>query len=528
MPPADPAERSPVSARFRRVAAREALYAIVVAALAASANLLAFLDRNRADIDEPGRVVRWAVVAAIAAAACVVVGIVALPRVAAPAVGAVVASAAFLLLCWSWFDVGPLAVQYTLWIAGTAAVAALARLAMRTANGRVFVLVLVGALAALPAVSFVRWDATARAAASDEPVMRPTPLRPPVRPDLPSIFVFVLDGYGRADQLRRVTGYDNAPMDDALARRGFTVDERAFSPYPVTWLSIASLLDMDHVAHTSADVAAGRSRFVDRLRGNNAFVRTVRALGYGYVHAESGTYDGSRCTELVDVCIPARTDDAGVALDELEFASLQLTPLRPLLDRGTLPLADTATAPGRVVDALPAARAELGEHPLAVFAHVVSPHAPYRYEADCTHRRRNVAGLGTGWDDDLTDEYTEQLQCLNRQLLDAIDRIVADDPDAIIVLTGDHGPAFTVDFTAPLAEWSDDQRAERFAVFHASRLPDRCRPAVPQSGSLVDALRVVTACVAGTEPTPVDPRAFLYRYDHDTLEELDDLSPLTE
>lgn len=486
---------------------------------------MAFLDRNREDITEPGRVVGWAVVAALGAAAIVVLVVLALPRVAPPVVGVVVGSTAFGLFCWSWFDVGPLAVQYATWLGGTAAIAVAGALVVRAPNGRLFVLVLLIGLVTLPAVSFVRWNATARALAAPLPS---SPLAVPVRDDLPNVYVFVLDGYGRADQLERVTGHDNRVFEGELAARGFTIDPRAFTPYPVTWLSIASLLDMDHVAISSADVSAGRTRYVDRLRGNNAFVREMRALGYGYVHAESGTYDGTRCTDLADACISARTDDAGVALDELEFASLQLTPLRPLLDRGTLPLADTATTPEHVLDELPAARAALGDRPTVVFAHVVSPHAPYRYEADCEHRRRNVAGIGTGWTADLRDEYVDQLRCLNTQLLDAVDRIVADDPGAIIVLTGDHGPAFTVDFTAPLAAWSDDQRAERFSVFYALRLPAGCAPTAVGSGSTVDSLRVVRSCIDGTPMSPVAPRAFLFRYEHDTLEELDDLAPLTE
>ena len=428
------------------------------------------------------------------------------------------------------------------WSAASAALAWAASRIARNANGLLFVAILGFGLLVTPSVSYLSWrssaaaqtpgsaDGAAPTSPGDGGSPRASTSQPaegsPLPDDLPNVYFFVLDGYGRADQLETTIGHDDSDFLAALGARGFDVRDDAFASYPATYLSITSMLEMDHVATRPSDLDGGHRTYYPRLQGDNAAVRAFHDRGYTYVHAESGTYDGTKCGgPYVDVCIPAADDSHGIALDEVEFSLMRLTPARPLLDAGILPLGDRYTDPARVAGALSDIRSG-SSHPLFVFAHVVAPHAPYRRRADCAHLSRNVGAIGEGWETHMSDDYTEALQCVQMQTLEAIDTILGDDPDAIIVLTGDHGTAFTVDFEAPLDTWTTAQISERYPVFHASRVPPRCATTDPDAANIVNTLRVVIACIDSREPLLLHPRAFLYRYGEHEVVEIEDLAPM--
>jgi hypothetical protein len=75
--------------------------------------------------------------------------------------------------------------------------------------------------------------------------------------------------------------------------------------------------------------------------------------------------------------------------------------------------------------------------PRFVLAHLVLPHEPFVYRADCTHRRPLQ---DTGPLDTLRAAYIAQIQCVNQKVLrlvDAIRRMAPGPP--VILLQADHG-----------------------------------------------------------------------------------------
>lgn len=63
----------------------------------------------------------------------------------------------------------------------------------------------------------------------------------------PDIYYIILDGYGRADMLDSVYGYDNSSFIKALEERGFIVPRNSRSNYPQTPLSLSSSLNMQYL-----------------------------------------------------------------------------------------------------------------------------------------------------------------------------------------------------------------------------------------------------------------------------------------
>ena len=76
----------------------------------------------------------------------------------------------------------------------------------------------------------------------------------------PNVFYIILDGYGRADELKAVYGYDNQPFIDFLRSKGFYVVEHARSNYSHTRQSLASSLNMKYLCTVTCAVSTSRNR----------------------------------------------------------------------------------------------------------------------------------------------------------------------------------------------------------------------------------------------------------------------------
>lgn len=463
---------------------------------AVAAATLPYVELVRGNLDEPLATTRlaayWAVTVVVAAAA--IWAVAERDRRAARRTAVLVVVAFWLFFNYPLIEgvlarVG-LASRYHLvgWLGASLVVLLAARPLARRPGVQVYVtiaisalvLVAVGGVAAHGFAGSELPDPTRRGAATVE--------------RRPNIYYVVLDGYARADVVEEVTGFSIAPFLRELEARGFDVGDAARANYPLTYLSLASTLDMAYLVDESDEVTS-RTPFYERLRGHNATVGFLTDQGYRYVHVEPSGWSGNVCSGLEDTCI----GDPG-PLNETERGLLRKTPLGGLVDRivSAQELHARQTDPARLV------RAHLSRSPAQphfVFAHVMAPHPPFLREADCTLRPSGIDL--TRWSD--PGHYADAVSCLNRQLLAAIDLVLAEDPEALIVLQGDHGSAFGVDFGA--ASGVD----QRLRILSAARLPDGCG-AMPDDVTSVNTFRVVLACLRGEAPELLEDRFYWVGY----------------
>lgn len=315
----------------------------------------------------------------------------------------------------------------------------------------------------------------------------------------PDVWLFVLDGHGGEALIRRHTAYDPGPFLGRLRERGFQVVADAESNYPFTYLSISSTLEGELLVQDGP--APLPPPFTPVLGGDNRTVATFRANGYAYVHAYPGIWPSTACGGGEDVCLGDE-----VRLSETAVTLIGRTPAARVPNivgdlSGTADANDPATVVERALRAAP----EQG--PVFAFVHLLPPHPPFLRDADCGVRR-SLLGFNS-WGEG--EEYGAALSCLHAQLERAVDEIVERDPDAAIVLLGDHGPRFGVDLSVEQVLEDDDL----FSVLHATRLPAGCESPLPPGLSNVNALRPVLACLRD-EPLDVVPdRRVLIEYPPD-------------
>ncbi len=317
--------------------------------------------------------------------------------------------------------------------------------------------------------------------------------------DRPNVYWLVLDEHANAEQFHHVTGGDNRGFDDALRERGFSVSETSRSSYLHTQLSIFSTLAMDYPYTPGNTYGSDFLSSNPIIMGDNPVVGTFESNGYRYVYAPDGGVDWVDCpTEIVGdrICVPPIGGTQPLVGTNLLLA--RTTPI------GALPLDVRYNDMASVLAGIEANR---GDEPLFVYAHLLTPHFPTRYESDCSLRDPFLYGYHLSGQERLAN-YANDVRCLDDEILSGVDRLLTHDPDAVIIVQSDHGTRFTFDWDRPFDQWTPENLNERFSAVNAIRLPASCRERSIEGEPLVNTFRLVLACLAGSEPDLVDPRTF--------------------
>jgi hypothetical protein len=108
--------------------------------------------------------------------------------------------------------------------------------------------------------------------------------------------------------------------------------------------------------------------------------------------------------------------------------------------------------------------------PRFVFAHLILPHEPYVYRADCTARSNPLEFVGPL--DTLRAAYIAQTQCVNRKIIAMIDTIRRLAPiPPVILLQADHGNGQMEPEALSLRSPTPARLRERTDIFAAYAVP---------------------------------------------------------
>jgi hypothetical protein len=312
---------------------------------------------------------------------------------------------------------------------------------------------------------------------------------PPImveRADLPDIYYIILDGYPRADAVAQYYDFDNSPFLRALRRRGFYIADASQSNYSMTFLSLASSLNMRYVAEEIDALQRTGSRrrqpFYEMIQ-RSGVAQYLRARGYRYATIPTG-WVGTDKSPLADI----EYNYAPILGSEFYKTLMRSTALRPLAPS----LANAHLYAFEAVKEI----AHI-EGPIFAFVHIILPHLPFVFTRDGQVRRdldpklrffgKYRAQMGN-WDD--KDAFVDQLVYLNRRMLEVVDEIIAaSDSPPVIILQGDHGTALTA--MNPLGGSQRPNPYERFAILNAYLVPDAARRELSRDITPVNTFRVI-------------------------------------
>ena len=347
--------------------------------------------------------------------------------------------------------------------------------------------------------------------------------------DLPNIVYIIPDGYGRADVLQDLYGFDNSPFIERLESRGFRVPARSRSNYTRTVHSLASTLNMDYVQALlkAPPPASNEVRPLVELIESNRVVGFLRRRGYRVIAnpiaSPPAILEGAESTGRVPVP-PASLFAELVAMSPLPTVLGMTSPLLAevegagldprALERAAWSGLIAGGSPDLLREATVAALDGLGrvsdtQQPLFEIAYVLCPHPPFVFgpDGERTEALRVILSDGSHYYDDggTREEYLRgypgQLAYLNRLLEETIERLDASHTrPTVIIIQSDHGPGAFFDQEDP----RKSDLHERLSSFLAVRLPGPDASGIAPDISAVNTFRVVLNAVfdAGLAPLP--------------------------
>ncbi len=162
--------------------------------------------------------------------------------------------------------------------------------------------------------------ADANSANSQAWEVRPSAQKVMDSPDFPDIYYIIPDGYPSDARLQSEIGYDNSEFTTALQERGFVIAPHAQSNYPLTVLSLASILNMKYFSENPTQFSD--LDYLQLSTANNAVARRLKLLGYSYAQLLSGYMYISPNADIVLDYTPAGPIDISIANGELPTQDL--------------------------------------------------------------------------------------------------------------------------------------------------------------------------------------------------------------
>ena len=328
------------------------------------------------------------------------------------------------------------------------------------------------------------------------------------------IYLIVLDEYANSEILKEQFQYDNRRFEDSLRQLGFTIPAVVRSNYVHTLLSLPSLLNFSHLVRVAGEVGTGSTDATvpNYLVENNRTAAFLKQRGYRFVFFPSQWWPSTRHNRNADWEFNAWSgfNIAREASRSDLRRSLVRTTALAFVTRDDAWDADYIRRTLAALEKLPE-RAE----PTFAFAHIVSPHWPYVFKADCrTSQRTQFSGRAGR-----QRAYAEQLQCLNRLVLHTVSTILQRSAvPPVILLQSDHGTNLLRYSDAKSAKAvTPAQARERFGAFGAYYLPGGGRRLFGDTVTVVNVLQKVLSHYHGiaVPPEPDDLYLSLERTPYD-------------
>lgn len=434
-------------------------------------------------------------------------------------VSAALAAGILVFFSYHWFDgtvkaFGFAQARYALsaWGIALGLAAAAGWIAGQRRNALPVLAAVVGGMAAIPLASVI-WTALMTAPAPEAATGKTPGTHAGTRKPLQSVYFIVPDAYSRADRLMAMFGHDNSGFLKQLADRGFTVADGALANFPVSTVSISSMLDMRYPEEVKKGTPATNQIYSTRIAGYNRAVREFKSMGYRYVHAAGGDWGGSLCRGAEDLCLRGERHAKGFAISQQEAALVAMTPLEIVLRAAGIEL---LLQQNHTQSRFRANLNRIGKGPNFVFYHLMDAHgAPFDTECRYIRESSRLKAAASG---SMRDVHAHTIKCTNRHLIKTIDAILSREPDAIVILQSDHGLGGPDWHRRVFKNFSREDFLNRYGILSAVRVPEGCRSYFAPDRTAINTLPAVLGCLKGTKPGFLPDRVYLMNYKDERVE----------
>ena len=298
---------------------------------------------------------------------------------------------------------------------------------------------------------------------------------------LPDIYFIILDSYADYNILKDLFNFDNIEFLSYLSEKDFFVQEKTFSNYPSSPLSIPSMLNMEYINYLTDEVGVDSSNryLVHKMIDNNKAMQIVKSKGYVTVNLDSG-WQPTRYISTADLNLCGKNQLLNSQVIVTMIRNSMLNPIYVKIFES-----DYRDRILCIFSKIPEIQHEL-DHPAFIFSHILLPHGPYYWGPNGEHIIPEKATL-EGFSQDI-EGYTNQLQFTNNKVKEMIDKILTEsDIPPVIIIVSDHGTMLNYNSD----NVTDEFIKERMSAVQFIYLPGEGKDLLYHGMTPVNTLRIV-------------------------------------
>lgn len=246
----------------------------------------------------------------------------------------------------------------------------------------------------------------------------------------PNIYLVVLDSYAGNEALSEILHYDNSHFTNQLKKKNFLVYSGLKSNYVYTELSVSSFLNLKYHEYPVCNQEEGYSlnaAVVDSSLRLNSFYSILS--DHDYVFRNLSLWPN------------LRNDDSNLnyqgLIDDYFKTILEMTIVKKLILEEIIVVNENRDRTRFLFERL---KAEHILKPTFTYAHFLVPHKPYSFDENGSKPSLFAKVLNVADSKKYSCQaYIKQIQFINKKVLEVIESIERDDPNAVIIIQGDHG-----------------------------------------------------------------------------------------
>ena len=330
----------------------------------------------------------------------------------------------------------------------------------------------------------------------------------------PNVYFFILDGYGRSDELVKV-GINNNYFIKDLRDKNFFVASKSTSNFMSSRYNFDGLYSMNY-PDLKNDNQLERKK---KIQGDNLVINTFKSLGYRHIRMGPNQAKNQDCTGKEDHCL-FKINEVDGSADGLGSIYLKLFAMTPIYKAVTFIYSNKFKRNVYKKSTIANAENEWKkiwnetEKPFFMEINVWQPHAPYLLDRECKEVKDiidyHLLGTGKVQLSKEIEHYGNEIHCVNKQMISFIKSIKDKDPYSIIVIISDHGHSFFTNMNIEPEKWTDKSIISRSANLWAAQFPEKCNNRFYDSVSVVNTFRFVFSCIFNQKIPLLEDKVFVH------------------
>ena len=274
----------------------------------------------------------------------------------------------------------------------------------------------------------------------------------------PDVYYIILDGYMSSNSLNEFLNYENQEFVSYLTNKGFDVNDKSYSNYPSSILSITSTLNMMYL-NFLAEEQTGHIKIPKEMYIENIVMQNFKSAGYKIINIQR-PFPYMVSSSLFDLVVCERNKYVDSQLLNMTIKTSILVILLEKWEQHELrdaALCDFAEL---------SKQQQKFDEPIFVFSHILIPHPPFLFDSE-GNPISSVRPEGLeSWQN--KEGYIDSIKFANKKIMQVVDELLTDPENhPIIIIQADHGYGFDIDPSKP----NKESLEQRMSILSAYYLP---------------------------------------------------------